>query len=260
MSYVMTIRLPDGATLKRPAREAAGLLEVTVADDDVAGIPDLRADVAELGGEVVTENGSTSPRPGTEVGEGRWCVRLPSKGLATTVKGAQNRSTACACGLPLAGVIVAEPRLTGRSPVPGLACTREGFVVVTADVAGALAEEGLTEGVEVFTVDGSAGVRLLVPTRQLVGGSAGRGGCAVCGREPAVIGGISVGVPARYSLQPAADIPPGEGWAWHPAMAQQIAVVSPGVREALLRLGADFAAIPLRDVTRAEAWLAKEYR
>lgn len=63
MSYVMTIRLPDGATLKRPAREAAGLLEVTVADDDVAGIPDLRADVAELGGEVVTENGSTSPGP-----------------------------------------------------------------------------------------------------------------------------------------------------------------------------------------------------
>ena len=84
MSYVMTIRLPDGATLKRPAREAAGLLEVTVADDDVAGIPDLRADVAELGGEVVTENGSTSPRPGTEVGEGRWCVLLPSKVLATT--------------------------------------------------------------------------------------------------------------------------------------------------------------------------------
>ena len=75
-----------------------------------------------------------------------------------------------------------------------------------------------------------------------------------------MIGGISVGVPARYSLQPAADIPPGEGWAWHPAMAQQIAVVSPGVREALVRLGADFAAIPLRDVTRAEAWLAKEYR
>ena len=108
MSYVMTIRLPDGATLKRPAREAAGLLEVTVADDDVAGIPDLRADVAELGGEVVTENGSTSPRPGTEVGEGRWCVLLPSKVLATTVKGAQNRSTACACGLPLAGVIVAD--------------------------------------------------------------------------------------------------------------------------------------------------------
>ena len=84
MSYVMTIRLPDGATLKRPAREAAGLLEVTVADDDVAGIPDLRADVAELGGEVVTENGSTSPRPGTEgdaVQIGQGCLVFVEQGL-----------------------------------------------------------------------------------------------------------------------------------------------------------------------------------
>lgn len=258
MSYVMTLRLPDGATLGRPARAAAGVLEVTV--NDVADIPALRAEVAELGGEVVTENGSTSPVLGRGVGAGRWCVMLPSKMLGTSVQGARSCGTACICGLRLAGVEVIKPRLARASRVPGLATTREGFIVVAADLAAALVEQRLTEGVEILTVSGSAGVRLLLPNRQLVGGCAGRGGCAVCGREVAVIGGVSVGVPSRYSLQPAAVIPPGEGWAWHPAMTQQVVAISPGVREALLRLGAEFAAIPLRDVSRDEAWLAKEYR
>lgn len=132
--------------------------------------------------------------------------------------------------------------------------------MVTADVAEALQDQGLAEGVEVLSVRGSAGVRLLVPTRRLVGGAAGRGGCVECGREPAVIGGVSVAVPARFSRQPAADLPPGQGWAWHPAMTQQVAVVSPGVRDALIGMGAEVATIPLRDVTEDEAWLPEEYR
>ena len=260
MSYVMTIRLPDGATLSRPAREAAGLFEVTLADGDLAGIPALRAEVADLGGDVVTENGATAPSSGTVMGGDRWAVLLPARAVSTTVEGVTRRSTACTCGLPLAGVEVAEPRLARRSPVPALASTREGFVVVTADVAGALQDQGLAEGVEVLAVGGSAGVRLLLPTRRLAGGAAGRGGCVECGREPAVIGGVSVAVPARFSRQPAAVLPPGQGWAWHPAMTQQVAVVSPGVRDALIGLGAEVSTIPLRDVTQDEAWLPEEYR
>lgn len=260
MSYVLTIRLPKGAALSRPAREAAGLVEVIVADDDLAGIPALRAEVADLGGDVVTENGATTPSSGSEIGGDRWAVLLPARTVSITVDGVKRRSTACTCGLLLAGVEVVEPRLAHRSPVPALARTREGFVVVTADVAAALQDQGLAEGVEMLSVRGSAGVRLLLPTRRLVGGAAGRGGCVECGREPAVIGDVSVAVPARFSLQLAADPPPGQGWAWHPAMTQQVAAVSPGVRDALIGMGAEFATIPLRDVTEDEAWLPKEYR
>lgn len=260
MSYVMTIRLPEGAALRRPAREAAGLVEVIVADDDLAGIPELRAEVADLGGDVVTENGATTPSSGRETGGDRWSVLLPDRAVSTTVNGVQRLSTACTCGLPLAGVEIEEPRFARRSPVPVLARTRDGFVVVTADVAVALQDQGLTEGVEVLSVGGSAGVRLLLPTRRLVGGAAGRGGCVQCGREAAVIGGVDVAVPARFSLQPAAVLPPGQGWAWHPAMTQQVAVVSPGVRDALIEMGAEVATTALRDVTQDEAWLPEEYR
>lgn len=260
MSYVLTIRLPHGAALSRPAREAAGLVEVTVADDELAGIPALRAEVADLGGDVVTENGSTAPSPGRGDDGDRWAVLLPSRTVATTVAGVQAHSTTCTCGLPLAGVEVVEPRFARRSPVPTLAATREGFVVVTADVAAALEDQALTEGVEVLPVGGAAGVRLLLPTRRLVGGATGGAGCVECGREPAVIGGATVAVPARFSRQPAADPPPGQGWAWHPAMAQQVAVVSPGVRDALVAIGAEVATIPLWDVTADEAWLPEEYR
>lgn len=258
MSYLLTATLPADAELSVPVRRIriADLVEVSIPDADVARLPDLRAEIAAARGEIITENGSTAPQSAESLAGDAWSVLLPSV-IAGTVAGARNAAEPCACGLPLAAVGLDEPAVSSRARVRPVTQSTNGFVLLAADLAAALEDAGLAVGARFLTPKRSAGVRIVLPERRLLAGSPEEVGCPTCGREEALIAGVRTAVPARYSWFHGVA-PAGDGWAWHPAMSQKVALIGPKVRSALIAVAARFDSTPLR--TGASGWLAKEYR